>query len=707
MKSRLFCANSSDAAMHTIIRVLGKTRLEDILAKREMQYTLIVPNRFAMTAEREIFDMLDLPGAADIDVAPFSWLAINLLKSGPKRRCLTHETATLVLKRVIDSVKGDLRRYARAADSSGFAKETFDVINSVRSCGYTTDDLYLAAEKVGGLSIASKIRDIARICEGYEQALVNIDDSITRLDRLAREIKNIPSVVNTRYYVACFNKFSAKEKRILRELIQYAPSLDIATATDNGGKNRTLYPIGFAGEIESISEEAGVETDMVIVKEQMIEPFATINSELFAFSGKTCETNTENVIVYRENTIYDEANFVACEIAWLVKHKQYRYKDIAIINCNPAFVDILTSILNRYKIPFFADIKYPLSNSIAVNYLLAALDARAFEYRRDKVLRLIKSSAFGISVEESCAFENYVIKYNVTHNGFSKPFEYGDTAIAEKVRAMLFKRVPAKGIEGGKCKAVDFIKYCRRIIDIGDSGNKTPFCRSYDQAIEEIVDVRLSAVNSKALGRLNTILDDMEELLGDYTTSFLLHIETLKSTIAAVQISLIPQSLDSVFIGNIIESRFSGIKTAFITGASFGMLPSEQGTFAILSATDSDILADNGIKLYPAPADLMKEEEYLLLDIIARIKDRLYIGYATTLPDGTVQRPSTAFTEICNIAKIVPHSYAQRYSPASAESSDQLADCAVTQENAYFQYLTGMGKSFEYDEAARHNFNIL
>jgi ATP-dependent helicase/nuclease subunit B len=31
----------------------------------------------------------------------------------------------------------------------------------------------------------------------------------------------------------------------------------------------------------------------------------------------------------------------------------------------------------------------------------------------------------------------------------------------------------------------------------------------------------------------------------------------------------------------------------------------------------------------------------------------------------------------------------------------------VTQENAYFQYLTGMGKSFEYNQAARHNFNIL
>jgi ATP-dependent helicase/nuclease subunit B len=694
--------------MNLTINEMNKNRNADIKEKLEINHTFIVPNRFTMSTEREIFETLNLVGATDISVVSFSRLATIYLRKEAYKRCLTREGSILVLKKVVDKLKSKLKRYGKVAESTGFSKEMFAVIDAIRNSGHEPEDLLNAREKVTN-AVALKLEDIALLYAGYLDSLDNMDDAVTKLERYTSHIKRIVAIRSTRFYVVGFIHFSAKEKKILANLIKYSKSICVGLTVKLDGENKDLYPNQLPGEIEKLGEDANLEADIKILNIDIKEPFNTINKELFAYKGGTADNcfvgkNNPPVVLYRENTVYDEANRIACEIAYLIKHEGYRYKDIAVINCDPTFIDILTSILTRYKIPYFADLKYPLSETILYNYLIAAIETIAFNFRADKVLKLVKSPMFGVDHEKSCLFENFVIKYNINFGGFQKPFTIEDESNKEEIEAIRSKVAsiaPAKH-ESSKITASEFVEICKSLL------TKNDFVIQYDQVItNNKLDSRLKLVNSRARGKIDEILDEINELLNDYSASITSFIETLKAMIAAVQISLIPQSLDSVFVGNIIDSRFNGLKAIFVTGAASGMLPSEKGYFTMITATDSDILADNELPIYPNPIQLMREEEFLLLDIIARVKERLYIGYAASLPNGTLTRASNAFKEICRITGLKPTSIEDKFLPEVARNSKELEDCAISMENAYFQYLATLGRDKLLNKRALINRNIL
>jgi ATP-dependent helicase/nuclease subunit B len=692
--------------MKLIIKEMELKRYEDHKERILTNHVFIVPNRFTMSTERDIFETLNLEGADDITICSFARLATVYLRKKAAKRCLTREGSVLVLKKVIDKLKSKLKRYGRAADTTNFAKEMFAVINAIRNSGYEPEKLLSVTEQVSN-TIALKLHDIALLYSGYLESLEGMDDAVTKLERYRNLISTSEDLKLTRFYVAGFVHFTSKEKKIISELIKYSKSLAVALTIKTDGDNKELYPNDLASEIEGMGQMLNFVADIKIKNIEIKEPFCTINKELFAYKGGVVTRNLSNkdsgsVIVYKENTVFDEANRIACEIAYLVRHHEYRYKDIAVINCDPTFIEILTSILNRYKIPYFADLKYPLQETILYNYLVSALEVKAFNLRVDKVLKLVKSPIFGIDHDLCCQFENHVIKYNINFNAFEKPF-LGDDSIKpiEQVRSKLIS-VIGKNLESTKATAKEFVQICKGFM------LKDDFTELYEKAISEIEgDIKLTLVNLRAHAKLSEILTEIEELLTDFSASFTSHIDTFKAMVAAVQLSLIPQSLDSVFVGNILESRFNGLKAVFVTGAAASLLPSEKGYFSMITATDTDILAENDITIYPNPVQLMKEEEFLLLDIIARVKERFYIGYATTLPNGTLLRPSNAFKEICRITGVKPTSLEDRFMPEQAKTRAELEDCAVSMENTYFQFLASLGRENRLDALAQHNKNVL
>ncbi|MFA5449916.1 MAG: PD-(D/E)XK nuclease family protein, partial [Clostridia bacterium] len=666
MKLVLHCSNTSNAAATAVIDAIRK---QNTLGS---QHIFIVPDRFSLSFEREIFEQLSLPGAANIDVVSFMRLAIRELK-GKIRGTLTKQGAVLVFKRAIDKNKDKLVRYSRAARSMSFAKEMFAVIASVRNGGYAPEDLLAAREHLQG-GTGSKTQDIALLYDAYLKELEDgYEDATSRLEKLASVIEDSQWIKGSCVYIAGFHSFTAKEYAVIEKLIKTAKSVDIALTPTNKRANADRYPSVVLDRLKAIGKDAGAPHEVRDYQVKIPKPFDVLNGELFTYSAAQVKENIDRVRLYKENTVYEEANGVAREILRLVRNG-FRFKDIAIVNASPAYQDIFASIFVRYDIPFFIDRKYNLKSTPAASFVISAAEVLVFNYRQDKVLQFAKNPLFGLSPKESDLFENYILKYNINYNGFSSPFIFDENA--EIVRKKLVSSLKAIA----KNTYADFAGSLDNLLDEAE-----PNFKAYLEAIEG--EETLYASNSLSLDKVREILGEIKELLGERESRLDEQLDTLKSSIAASEISIIPQFADGVFIGNLRESRYENLKAVFVVSASAGMLPSEQGFRAIISAADSDILEGEGIRLYPTPLDLIREEEFLILDLLTKAEN-FYIGYSAFTPKGEVSLPSYVIKELSAILGKVPTSINNRYELTGLREEKELVYGAASYKNAYFQYLS-------------------
>jgi ATP-dependent helicase/DNAse subunit B len=127
--------------------------------------------------------------------------------------------------------------------------------------------------------------------------------------------------------------------------------------------------------------------------------------------------------VFEENTVYDEINGIAKEIARLVATDGLRYRDIAVVSCNDSHAELIRSIFGRYRIPCFVDKKYKLTDSLCYKILFSALETAEYNLRRDKLLDFAKNPLCGLTYDEADNLENYVLAHSINYRGFLSPFE--------------------------------------------------------------------------------------------------------------------------------------------------------------------------------------------------------------------------------------------------------------------------------------------
>ncbi len=357
MKMDLFNSNTSNLATADVINQLGR------LNTKGSKHIVIVPDKYSLGVEKEIFERLELNGASNIDVVSFTRLAIKAQK-GKQKPCLTKEGAVILLKKVIDKVSAELKHYNFVAHKDGFPKEIFAVIASIRNCGYSADDLLEAIPKLPATT-ARKTADIALILKEYLSALeANYDDSTTRLDAFTRNINACEWIAKSHIYIVGFPSFTGKQLQIITALTAVSKSVNIAINTTNNGANSAFYPSYTLDRLVEACAPLGISPNVNSSFSVIKEPFATLNKELFAFSKITETPHTDRLTLYAEEHIYNEISAVASEISRLVRRENYRFKDIAVVNCVPEINSIVSSIFARYNIAHFVDNSFPLAESL-------------------------------------------------------------------------------------------------------------------------------------------------------------------------------------------------------------------------------------------------------------------------------------------------------------------------------------------------------
>ena len=678
---KLFCIDSNTT-------LGGHRGLFERLKKNDApgaRHLFIVPDRYTLGVEKEVCERCFPSGSFSVDVESFTRLAIRSLGNSVKD-CLSKEGTVLLLHRVI-AENNERLNYYKNIRSVGFAREMFAAIASLRSGGITPDQIRQGLSSIEGVT-AEKLADIALLYEEYTRALSEkYFDTVTRVERLCERIPELPDIAESHVYVLGFNVYSDLQTSVIKKLIKVCPSVSVSFCRGMGGSNVFCYPSSQRNALVDWCAQEGVPVFYEESLQTLTEPFRTLQRETFGFSTEKKEFSEEEkncVRVFSAENPYEEVKCACREIRRLTIEEGCRYKDIAVCCNNADYLPVLKTIFARFGIPCFTDEKFSVARSFGARYVFSALRAICSDYALGDVLEFVRSPLSGIPFEKRRTFENHCLKYGISYSRLLTPFP--DAGEAEEVRkevAALLEKVPKSGATTEE--------FCDYLISVLQSEEMTKL----REKCEEEKDTVLLAYSDTE--DLIAVAEEIKKLCAGRPSSPADFAEMLSATLEGMSISLLPQYVDCVFIGNTSDSRFSDIKFLFVLGASDGNFPVQTSDPLILSSFDTELMKKGGLVVYPSPIEANLFEKFSVIDLISKPSDRLYVGYSQTGLAGEKTERGEGVSEICDRLGVKERPLASYY---DFNEEQRLLYTLSCPENAYYEYVSGKVPQ-EYAEAVK------
>lgn len=629
---KVIISNTSHDAYHRMLNEL-KRRLPD-----GGEHFVIVPDRFTASAERGVIETLGLSASFNVSVTSFTRLAERTI-GGRIKKCLTPQGSVMMLAKVIEEKRDELKYYGKATRLAGFADEFYAALTAIRNSGIGSADMRAAAEHAPA-AFADKVHDLCLVYEGYLAALAGRhSDSSTRLEAFAQYLSECPPQA-AHYYVVDFYDFKSPELAILGGLAKCAASLTVGLVGGFSNPNRRIYCDGVVKRLTDCCDGVEIET-----ASERLNPVAdVISRRLFSYEppAKRVENNGKVRIIGARN--------VSEEILALMTHiktrvsEGARYKDFEVVLADPdCYKPELKSAFLRFGIPFFIDTRELLAEQTKVRYVLSAIAVVRSRYARAEVLELIKNPLFvhGIEGGENSVFrfENYVLRYNVDYGRFTQPFALGgdeERAVAESVRGKLVK-VTELFAFAGDIPSEEFVTRTRAFLGAADE--------AWKQHTAKLTEMSLyyAKCADQVDEKTDAVLDEIAEAL--CASGDIAYFENVfKSMLRTVKIALVPTYLDAVYVGT-TENRYLGGGDVWFLGANVGKFPAGKGGGTVLSPKDEETFAALGVEINPAQRQRIFSELMSVTEIMKKPKGTLVISY----PESDLRtelRPSTVITEL-------------------------------------------------------------
>ena len=158
----------------------------------ETPLILVVPEQFSMQAEKNLVDMLSTGGSLRAEVLSFRRMAYRVFGEvgGCTRRHISPSGKSMLLYRIIDNMKDDLKLLGKAAKQQGFVDTALQLIAEFKRYNVTPEALLQMADKLEEAEgesfqeqLREKLKEIGAIYDGFETALheryIDADDDFS------------------------------------------------------------------------------------------------------------------------------------------------------------------------------------------------------------------------------------------------------------------------------------------------------------------------------------------------------------------------------------------------------------------------------------------------------------------------------------------------------------------------------------------------
>ncbi|MDO4481540.1 MAG: PD-(D/E)XK nuclease family protein [Bacillota bacterium] len=568
---------------------------------------IIVPDRNTLEAEKSAFRFLNTEGLMDIEILSFSRLAAKLVGNRSGVKYLDDTGRSMLLRKVISENSGRLGIFAPTAGKSEFAAMMGSLIQEFKQHKVSPDSLKKTVsenrEKYPDRMLMKKLSDVAVIYEAYESELrgkyIDTEDYISRL---CDEVSGSSLFEGSFVWVDGFDFFSKRLLSVLENIALKAVELNISlTYSEPGSRDYNLFAPVEASirEIKEIGVKAGIKVNRETIPESFRREqnslIRYISENLYAFPPSSDDSPAEGIKILRCEDRETEVESAAAEIRRLVEKEGYRFRDIAVaVNDSEAREDLFDRIFSRAGIEFYRDGKVSGAWNRYMQFIMSICRGQGILGSNEDIFRLLYTGVLDISTDEAEILENYVFKYGIEGSLWKRDFYKIDThgktpeeaeAELKFVNSVREKLISAeeslqeylKGCSTGREFAEGFFEFLRD-------------CIHMDEMIVEDGDrlktegrLESAEITVQLWNRMTSMLGQIEAVLGDYECGKDGFFELLGTGIETMEISMIPTTIDQVYIGDYSSGGFERIKVLFAMGMNDGIVPSAGGGAGILS----------------------------------------------------------------------------------------------------------------------------
>ena len=322
----------------------------------------------------------------------------------------------LLLYNILDENKENLKYLGKTQKNLDTISS---IITEIKKHNVNSNVLESTKSEISDKRLKYKLEDIHILLSGFEQAIQdNYIDENDLLTILYENIDKVDTFNDTIIYIDEFAGFTKQEFLIIEKLMKIAKDVSISICTDNLNINTNpdidiFYPNKIAcNKIINMAKENNIQIKESIVLDKTYrfknEELNLLEEYLSGYTNQKYNKDVENIKLYLANNSYNEIEYVANNIINIVRNKEYKYKEIAVITKDiPKYSGLIKAIFRKYNIPVFIDEKQDLSQNILVKYITSFLDIFAKNWTTESIFNYIKSGFLDLELEDIFVLENY------------------------------------------------------------------------------------------------------------------------------------------------------------------------------------------------------------------------------------------------------------------------------------------------------------
>jgi ATP-dependent helicase/nuclease subunit B len=649
----------------------------------------LVPDQMTFLSEYRLISGNEITGMIRAQVFSFTRLAWRVLQEtgGISRQHLTSVGLNMLIRKIVEEKKADLKIFNKAADKNGFIEQMEQMLTEFKRYCVQPNELKMKREALSqsGNSkvLQDKLHDLEMIYESFEESLhekyIDSEDYFRLLTEKAAQSSYLK---NAEVYIDGFYSFTPQEYMIIGALMKYCKRVTISLTLDepyhqtppdelhlfrmSGETCQTIYEMAYAegGQVEEIrfNEQKRWSNDSLKHLEAYFDTRPALKYEPKA-----------NIHIGQAVNRRAEVEGVARKIKELVKESNHtRYRDIAILIRNGhEYQEVLQTVFEDYEIPYFIDQKRTMLHHPLIELIRSTLEILHSNWRYEPTFRAIKTELlyplkenWSILRQQADKLENYVLAYGIQGTQWTKKErwiyrKYKGIEFESKVQTDAEKKTELELNEIRLKITAPILRFSRRL---NKAENTREFCEALFLFLEELdIPAKLeewklleeakgnliqAREHDQAWNAIIDLLDEYVEMMADEKLSVKQFATILDAGLESLRFSIVPPSLDQVLVADLEKSRLSEIKAAFVIGLNDGVFPAKFSDEGILADDDRESLITSGLKIGPSSRIKLLDEQFLAYKAFTLPSDVLFLTYPLANEEGKGLLPSSFINRI-------------------------------------------------------------
>lgn len=667
---------------------------------------LLVPEQATFQAEHALVSAPGVGGMIRAQVLSFHRLAWRLMQEegGTARLAIDETGKKLLLFRILQERKDDLRLFRHAAEQTGFVDRLNQLFTELKRYCVTAELLAkqesgMAGEFGYGGMVGDKLHDIRLVYADFERELARqYLDGEDYLTLLTRQIPASAYLREAAVWIDGFHGFTPQELAALEQLFAQCADVTVTLCLNRGYEAGAepqeldlFHPTATTLiELQNRLAQLGLPPgEQVLLRPEVPPRFAQspalaylerafeqrVGAVAESYAAKPGERRLEEQLVIRDAVNRRaEAEGAARDMLRLAREQGVRWRDMAVMVRNmESYGDLLRTVLSDFGIPHFFDQKRTVLHHPLVEFLRSALEVVANHWPYDAVFRCVKTDLLlpGARSEPWLAeqrsamdqLENYVLACGIKGSRWTdgKPWTYTLRANLDNPdEEQLADAVYTERLNTCRSWVVRPLHaFSKRLRQARTVQGKVEAL--YELLLDIEAPDKLEAWSAAALAAGNPekarehgqmwngiidMFDQLVETMGEHELAGELFAGLIDTGLESMKLGLVPPSMDQVLIGSMDRTRSSGIRYAYLLGLNEGIVPAQLQESGVLTEAERELLTAGGLPMADGSRRKLLDEQFLIYTSLSVPSHRLWLSYPLSDEEGKTLLPSELIKQL-------------------------------------------------------------